>query len=128
MTTAILFFKGQRYVVTQHGLRRAGSPGASQEEAPPRDEVDRALKYLSENFEQATTTRKGSYLLKHRAERAVPPYVSNGALIEAAIELGFRVEPRGRGNINAWVWLKVKRAAVAEKRRGRGPARARWVA
>lgn len=126
MTTAILFFKGARFVVTHQGLRRAGSSETAKEEAPPREEVNRARQYLSENFEPASSARKGSYLLKHRAERAVPLYVSNGALIEAAIELGFRVEPRGK--LNAWVYLKVRPDAVAERQRHRGPARARWVA
>ncbi len=121
MTTAIMFFKGHRFLVTHHGLRRAGSRGIGKEEAPPRDEVERARQYLSENFEPAQAARRYSYMLKHKAECAVPPYVSNGALIEAAIELGFRVEPRDK--INAWVYLKVRPDAVVEKPRRRGRSR-----
>ena len=128
MTTAIVHHGGQRFVVTQHGLRRAGWRGIGEEGAPLRDQVDRARQYLSENFEKASSARQFSYKLKHMAQSAVPPYVSNGALIEAAVELGFRVEPLGK--INAWIYVKVKPDAVVEKprRRGRSVPGARWVA
>lgn len=77
---------------------------------PVREEVERARVYLSANWVPAKTANRGSYGLKHRVERfeLTKGYCSNGALIQAAIQLGFRVEP-DRSGINASVYLKAKR-------------------
>lgn len=48
------------------------------------------------------TVNLGSYWLKHQAERWAGDYVSNGALIAAAIHLRFRVE-REAGAPNAFI-------------------------
>lgn len=46
---------------------------------------------------QVKRPQAGSYGLKHFAERSLGSYVSNGALIAAAIHLGFPIERRGSG-------------------------------
>ncbi|HEY0875555.1 MAG TPA: hypothetical protein VGD94_18910 [Vicinamibacterales bacterium] len=79
-------------------------------------QVHTAMDYL--RVEQASCKRNktlGSYTLKHRAERHVEEcfrreidtatlYVSNGAMIAAAIGLGFKVEPNDPGrSLNAMI-------------------------
>jgi hypothetical protein len=67
--------------------------------APEVDEVETAVAYLSQlqPTKQPTTS---SYYLKHRAEKwgrrhGHSSYVSNGALIAAAIRLELPIEPTG---------------------------------
>jgi hypothetical protein len=77
--------------------------------APENDQVETALAYLS----QLTPTKRptySSYYLKHRAEswgkcHGHSSYVSNGALIEAAIRLGLTIKPTG---INAGIGVSVR--------------------
>jgi hypothetical protein len=51
----------------------------------------RAVEWLS-HIPRRKTVNLGSYGLKHQAERWSGDYVSNGALIAAAIHLGFKLE------------------------------------
>lgn len=51
----------------------------------------RAVEWLR-HIPRRKTVSLGSYWLKHQAERWAGDYISNGALIAAAIHLGFRVE------------------------------------
>jgi hypothetical protein len=46
--------------------------------------------------------RRSSYYLKHAAEKWAGAYISNGALIAAAVHLGFAIE-RAPSNINAQI-------------------------
>lgn len=59
------------------------------------DEVSLAKTFLSKLEKTTSVNRhcRGSYGLKHDAERYAGNYISNGALIAAAVELGFRVSP-----------------------------------
>jgi hypothetical protein len=71
------------------------------------DQVATALAFLR-LCERTKTPRQGSYGLKHVAERwgeatDRAPYVSNGALIVAALALDLVVEPHGYGSPNAIV-------------------------
>lgn len=88
---------------------------------PPREkEVETALAYLSQ-LKPTKQPTCGSYYLKHRAERwgrynGMEPYVSNGALIEAAIRLGLTIKPL---NINADIGVSkrdVKTLCKEERR------------
>lgn len=101
------------FKVTDDGLvpvdPRHRSPSACYspiERQPVQDEVDRARAYLTTNWAPSKTNACGSYGLKHLAEDS-GAYVSNGSLIAAAIELGFRVVPDG-SQINASIFVKRK--------------------
>ncbi len=52
----------------------------------------RAVAWLN-HIPRRKTVNLGSYSLKHQAERWAGDYISNGAIIAAAIHLGFRIEP-----------------------------------
>lgn len=61
----------------------------------------------------ATFRSPSSYGLKHDAERwgrvnGMEPYVSNGALIAAAVALGLPVRHFGRGSFNVTVGVSVR--------------------
>lgn len=73
------------------------------------DQVEDAKWYLTYSADQpeAELISVGSYGLKHWAEDEIGRYISNGAMIQAAIELGYRVEPYGGENPNAKIWAKV---------------------
>lgn len=85
----------------EYGLRYPPKGGRP---SPVRaDQVATAIAFLS-MFEPTKTGRISSYCLKHAAERyggrrGLCSYVSNGALIAAALQLGFVVEeyPMGYG-------------------------------
>jgi hypothetical protein len=78
----------------------------------PLDEgqVERATKFLRECTKRSDRKRGYSYVLKHTAEDYAGDYVSNGALIEAALRLGYRVVPEGWYSPNAYVYLRVDKA------------------
>lgn len=64
------------------------------------EEVATAIAFLRDACERTRTARRSSYSLKHDAERwggerGMAAYLSNGALITAALHLGLRVEPWG---------------------------------
>jgi len=61
----------------------------------------RAVDWL-DHIPKRKSVNYGSYDLKHQAERWAHDYVSNGALIAAAIHLGFKVE-RIPGTPNALI-------------------------
>jgi hypothetical protein len=61
----------------------------------------RAVEWLR-HIPRRKTVNLGSYGLKHQAERWGGDYVSNGALIAAAIQLGFEVK-RIPGTPNALI-------------------------
>jgi len=58
--------------------------------------------------ERTRTPRRGSYWLKHVVERWVDTYVSNGALIQAALDEGLVVVPHGYGLPNAGIGVGVR--------------------
>jgi hypothetical protein len=84
------------YVITVDGLRRRDWPNITSEGIPPSIQVDIAKRYLLANWVPSVSAEQGSYWLKHEVERhsgISNAYCSNGALIQAALELGFRIEP-----------------------------------
>jgi esterase/lipase superfamily enzyme len=85
--------------------------------APKFAEVETAAAYLSLVGSTGRSTLS-SYYLKHCAERlgrhhGMEPYVSNGALIEAAIRLGLTIKP-GR-SINASIGVSLRNVELLEK-------------
>ena len=75
-------------------------------------QVERATKFLVECTKRSDRKRGYSYVLKHQAEDYAGDYVSNGALIEAALRLGYRVVPEGWYSPNAYVYLRVDKAVM----------------
>ncbi len=80
----------------------------------------RICRAFLERCERTKTGRIGSYGLKHVIERAAGEYVSNGACIQAAVDLGIvatPIEPH-TGNPNAWIG--VSRRSVRRVAHGSG--------
>lgn len=73
------------------------------------DQVEDAKAYLTQMAGRPEAELAGfhSYGLKHWAEDEIGRYISNGAMIRAALELGYRVDPYGGENPNAKIWAKV---------------------
>ena len=74
------------------------------------EQVERATKFLRECTKRSDRKKGYSYGLKHMAEEYAGDYVSNGALIEAALRLGYRVVPEDERSPNAFVYLIVDKA------------------
>lgn len=72
----------------------------------PEDQIRRALLWLAVCEPRKRLAREGSYTLKHQAERLTGGYVSNGALICAALMCSLRVQPQPPGP-NARIALKA---------------------
>lgn len=68
------------------------------------ESVEMIEEWLKEN---AITSKKkyphSSYYLKHRVEEELHKYVTNGAFIQACINIGLKVE-RIEGGLNGWVY------------------------
>lgn len=80
---------------------------------PDEGQIAVAIAFLRACGQATKTTRRGSYALKHDAEdwskeRGGPNYVSNGAFIEAARRLGYRVVPIA-DSPNARIGVKLRR-------------------
>ena len=75
---------------------------------PPRPEIERAKKGLSAGWVPSKRGNYGSYGMKHVMENETGEYVSNGAFIQAALELGFPVKPDG-SQINALICARSNR-------------------
>lgn len=73
------------------------------------NQVCHAKTFLSKLEKTISVNRRcrGSYGLKHDAERYAGTYISNGALIAAAVELGFRVSPIAKSP-NAYLGYTTK--------------------
>lgn len=93
--------------LTACGLVRKGHrhpPRRPEEDGPcnPVDyypgSLDRATRWLQEVAKRSEKAEANSYTLKHVAERWGGDYVSNGALIQAALDLGFTVLSDARPN------------------------------
>ena len=99
------------YIVTADGLRRVGDPRIATDAPPSQGEIEASIAYLSRNWVSSKSATQGSYGLKHEAEAHAPSgphqgYVSNGALIRAALVLGLRVELDRHSPINAAIYVK----------------------
>lgn len=99
----------QGWTVTGDGMRRIDDPKCLTDTEPSEGELFVAQVYLKRSWIAAKTASQNSYWLKHEAERHVgmshPVYVSNGALIRAALLLGLEVRPVPGSN-NADVLVK----------------------
>ena len=71
------------------------------------DEVQRAIIFLKECTTPSVRKRFSSYVLKHAAEKYTGLYVGNGAFIEAALRLGYRVLPVDPISPNALIYLRL---------------------
>ena len=77
------------------------------------DQFQRARRYLSAfAHRQTLNRRRSSYGLKHSAEDEQGGYISNGALIAAAVDLGFRMERINYGP-NAWLGIGRRKGVTA---------------
>jgi len=80
------------------------------------DQVETALAFL-EHCRKAPRARVSSYTLKHTVERwgssvGASAYVTNGAMVAAAIYAGFVVRPvGGEGNPNARIGINASDVA-----------------
>jgi hypothetical protein len=54
------------------------------------------------------STKRSSYGLKHTAEK-LDGYISNGALIQAAKELGYKMRPLKAGSLNVYLNIAISR-------------------
>lgn len=80
------------------------------------EEFVRAADFLSRFGRRKTiNTKRGSYGLKHDAERFARGYVANGTLIAAALALGFTAKPTHWDSPNAYfnISSKVRTAEAA---------------
>jgi hypothetical protein len=70
------------------------------------DMIDAALAYLKAGapLNSAPSAGMYSYSLKHRAEKWAGRYISNGAMIAAALMLGWKVKRAWNDGLNATVW------------------------
>jgi hypothetical protein len=84
------------------------------------DQVKRAMRFLRECAVPHKRKKGYSYTLKHVAEDYTGDYVSNGALIEAALRLGYRVVPIDPLSINADVYLEVQKWPTFKSRELQG--------
>lgn len=127
------------YTISANGLVWGGKKDG---EPPDRAQVDEAKRFIAEFADRTKTIRntRGSYGLKHAAERwsygrkgnGIPEacgFISNGAFIQAAAEMGVDMKPVRVGNPNAVFalsWKRLKRAEEAARSTGyRGPRRRR---
>jgi hypothetical protein len=94
---------GCRVYVVRNGLTY-WSPS---NDVPEDKEVELCKKWIEYNTSRTKTIRPklGSYQFKHIVERSCGVYISNGAFIQAAIELGYDYKPCG---INADFNMIVK--------------------
>jgi len=108
------------YTINANGLSWSGEP--DQCDAAPRAGEVAACRTFLARCDATKTGRYGSYALKHVIERAIGHYVSNGACIQAAVELDVLVEPAFRGYSIIWrkfgkthpvnAWIGVSRRSV----------------
>ena len=88
--------KKQNYEISEDGFSNGESPQA--------DQIKACRVWLKKNSEPSWTVSKGSYWLKHEVGNDVDTYISNGALLTAAVSLGLRIDRTG---INGNVYVKV---------------------
>lgn len=69
---------------------------------PPRKQVDICIEFLKQFCQEDASQTINSYLLKHIVEDWADEYVSNGALIWAADELGYDYDAE---SLNAAIYL-----------------------
>lgn len=85
--------------------------GCTETRPPPRHEIESVKEWIRQWFDVRKTINDmhSSYLLKHIMERHTDFYVSNGAFIQAAIELGYRYKRCSCSSVNAYFNASYKR-------------------
>jgi hypothetical protein len=94
----------QPYRVTDIGLCWAGDLDPSHALPPSSEMVTTCRRWIQAYASPRKTfnTLYSSYSLKHMVENTPGySYVTNGAFIQAALELGYEMKPVGRRNYNA---------------------------
>jgi hypothetical protein len=76
----------------------------------PEEELEAARKWLKDHATpiKSINYKHSSYGWKHVAEKIVGTYVSNGALLKAAQELGFTIKPMRDRCLNAYINISEK--------------------
>jgi len=92
------------------GDRRPDFEGRRMELVAAVDEFERAVAWLSVIPKRKSPNRDDghSYGLKHAAEEWAGAYITNGALIAAAVHLGFPIAPCPSA-INCWIGIASMR-------------------
>lgn len=71
------------------------------------ESVEMIEEWLKENAIPSKKKYKdSSYTLKHTLEEELHKYITNGAFIQACVNLGFNVE-RIEGGINGWIYIDL---------------------
>ena len=88
------------------------APRYCEPETPDEKEVETALAYLS-RLDRTKHPNLNSYSLKHLAEKwgkrhGMQSYISNGALIEAAVRLGIPCREVNQSSINALIGVSIR--------------------
>ena len=85
-------------------------PEAKAKAPPDAGEMERARKFLAlfGRKTAAISTKHSSYGLKHTAEK-LDGYISNGAFIQAAKKLGYKIRPLGPGSLNVCLNITISR-------------------
>ena len=107
-----------------HGFGRLSDA----DEPPESEKVALCKIWLAENAERRQVPKNeciNSYTLKHRIEEELGEYISNGACIQAAIELGYKywrgyADWYGEDWINARLYMTVKPRPEEERAKATG--------
>lgn len=115
------------YTISANGLEWTGRK--KDHEQPDRAQVAEAKRFIKAWADQTKTIRTatGSYGLKHDAEKwsyerkgkgepGACGYISNGAFIQAAVDMGIPMKPARPGNPNAFFALSWKRLTKEKER------------
>lgn len=112
-----MFLKG--YKINRLGLQTYKN---FNEEDPETNEIDYCKRWLKQRM-VPTDCRfpeySYSYSLKHKVQEDCKTYISNGALICAALELGYQLKPEGEENQNCYFNMEWEHYPC-EKERGKG--------
>jgi hypothetical protein len=81
-------------------------------ELPAADQVKRTEEWLKINAEKRKSINRmiSSYGLKHQIEKDTG-YITNGALIQAANNLGYQIYPCRYGDLNCWFNISLKKSS-----------------
>jgi len=110
-----LYFVGDFYPMTNLPTILSGDGFKANGRPLIDNEIQLCRQFLRENFVPLKTKTRGSYGLKHVVENAVKTYISNGALIAAAILEGYKYEQDG---INAHIYCRQKQKWETRRRSG----------
>ena len=98
----------EKFVIASTGLIPRSASISNQNSLPANDEILICEKWLREYAKPCSKIMEceSSYALKHRVEEWAKIYVSNGAFIKAAVNLGYRIKVIDNGP-NAYFGIKL---------------------